>query len=75
MLEGTSPIVRVNDSDWEPELILTVLSPVNTVAGVQDQLPEASAVADIVCEFTVPVIADPAAVTPENVGVSEVTQN
>lgn len=43
---GTDPIVRVKETVWEADVTVTTLSPVKSVAGVHDQLPEASAVAE-----------------------------
>jgi len=72
---GSSPIVRVKLTVVAPEVIVTGLSPESAAGGVQDQLPEASAVALTAWLPTVPVTGALAVVIPENVGVPEVTQN
>ena len=46
MFAGTSPIVSVNVTVVEPEVIVTGLSPKRSFVGVQDQLPDESAVAE-----------------------------
>lgn len=45
-LAGKLPIVRVNDTVLEPDVIVTGLSPERSLVGVHDQLPEESAVAE-----------------------------
>ena len=75
ILSGRAPIVNVKLTVVVPEVMATAFSPESAVVGVQDQLPEASAVAPNVCGPTVPLTAAPAVVMPENVGVAEVTQN
>lgn len=73
ILAGAAPIVRVKLAVVVPEVIETAVSPVR-VAAVHDQLPVESAVAETDCVPTVPVTAAPAVVTPEKVGVADVTQ-
>jgi hypothetical protein len=75
MFAGTLPIVSVNDTVDDPEVMDTGLSPESAVVGAQDQLPEVSAVAETDWLPTVPVTAALAVVTPANVGVVDVTQN
>ena len=45
IFSGTAPIVKVKLTVVAPEVMVTALSPESAVAGVHDQLPEASAVA------------------------------
>lgn len=73
MLAGSGPTVRVKLAVVEPAVMVTGLSP-ESVVGVQDQLPDPSAVAETVWLPTVPETLAAAVVTPERVGVAEVTQ-
>lgn len=75
MLAGTDPMLSVNETVVDPAVIVTGTAPERAVVGVQDQLPDASVVAETVWEPTVPLTLTPAEVTPEKVGVEEVTQN
>lgn len=72
---GSSPIVRVKEALCVPSVTVTVLSPERSAAGVQDQLPELLAVAEIDSVPTVPVTVAPAVVIPDKVGLGEVNQN
>lgn len=75
ILSGSWPIVRVKAAVVEPEVMVMVLSPDRSLAGVHDQLPCESAVAATDWLPTVPETASPAVVTPEKVGLADVTQN
>ena len=55
MLSGTLPIVSIKDTVVDPEVIVTELSPERSAAGVHDQFPEESAVAETDSLPTVPV--------------------
>ncbi len=74
MFAGTDPIVKVNVTDVVEVATVTVLSPESAVGGVNDQLPELFAITPL---FWVPIVMStlpPAVVTPEKVGVLELTQ-
>ena len=72
---GRSPIVRVKAAVVDPEVMVTELSPERSLAGIQDQLPLASAVAETDWLPIVPETEALAVVIPENVGLVIVTQN
>ncbi len=75
MFAGSEPMVSLKETVVEPDVMLTVLSPDKSAVGVHDQLPEALAVAETVCEPTLPETVACEVVTPEKVGRAEETQN
>ena len=75
MLDGSEPIVSLNETVCAPDVIVTVLSPERSEVGVQDQLPEVSAVAETVWALTVPETFALAVVRPEILGRGAETQN
>lgn len=67
-LSGSDPIVRVNVIEVSEVATVTSLSEESALAGVKDQLPDASATTPF---LTPPIVTStllPAVVIPENVG-------